>query len=66
MWDVIWYLGFPMFAVNVFGAPYKKRYELDNDRIYNSDQYDVIYDQRQNGTENYRVSTKSKLCLVKL
>ncbi|CAG9760631.1 unnamed protein product [Ceutorhynchus assimilis] len=58
MWDTIWYLGFPMLAISVFGAPYKKHYdELARDgSYYNSDQYDVVYDQRQNGTENYKLN----------
>ncbi|XP_066155981.1 uncharacterized protein [Euwallacea fornicatus] len=53
MWDTIWYLGFPMFAVSVFGSPYRK---LDDEGVYDSDKFDVVYDQRQNGTENYKLS----------
>ena len=43
-----------MMIVGVFGAPYRK-YELDNDSSYNFGQFDTVYDQRQNGTENYKV-----------
>lgn len=64
MWDMIWYLGFPMFAVGVFGAPQPKNkyYDSDANDLYNSDNFDVVYDQRQNGTENYKVSIKMVLC----
>ncbi|XP_050304847.1 uncharacterized protein LOC126742260 [Anthonomus grandis grandis] len=52
MWDVIWFLGFPMFAINVFGAPY----ETGDDSYNTPERFDVFYDQRQNGTENYKLS----------
>ncbi|XP_066260439.1 uncharacterized protein [Euwallacea similis] len=53
MWDAIWYLGFPMFAVSAFGSPYRK---FENEGLYDSDKFDVVYDQRQNGTENYKLT----------
>lgn len=61
---MIWYLGFPMFAVGVFGAPQPKNkyYDSDANDLYNSENFDVVYDQRQNGTENYKVSIKMVLC----
>ncbi|KAL1491957.1 hypothetical protein ABEB36_012471 [Hypothenemus hampei] len=55
MWDMIWYLGFPMFAISVLGMPMRHNV-LDEDRDLNLRDFDVVYDQRQNGTENYNIN----------